>query len=133
MVRIAPNEVSFSSPHAARTILTAGKGFAKTDFYAIFPPPENPTIFTEVREAVHAQKKRVASAPYSMVAMQQLAPCIEDTIALLERKLDGFTEVAGRKWRACDLGEWLHFFAFDVRCTYISCNLLSTPCGCSCV
>ncbi|KAI7528258.1 hypothetical protein KC343_g14860, partial [Hortaea werneckii] len=58
LVRIAPNELSLSSPLAAREVLAAGKGFHKTDFYAVFPPPENPDIFTETRESVHAVKKR---------------------------------------------------------------------------
>ncbi|KAI7141201.1 hypothetical protein KC343_g14090, partial [Hortaea werneckii] len=68
LVRIAPNELSISSPLAAREVLAAGKGFHKTDFYAVFPPPENPDIFTETRESVHAVKKRYASHAYSMSA-----------------------------------------------------------------
>ncbi|KAI7151853.1 hypothetical protein KC352_g28240, partial [Hortaea werneckii] len=35
LVRIAPNELSLSSPLAAREVLAAGKGFHKTDFYAV--------------------------------------------------------------------------------------------------
>ena len=88
IVRIAPNEVSFSSPEAARQLLSAGKGFHKTPFYAVFPPPENPDIFTETREDVHARKKRVANVPYSMGAMQQLTPFIDDTIQLLLIRLN---------------------------------------------
>jgi cytochrome P450 len=107
IVRIAPNELSFSSPEAARQLLSAGKGFHKTPFYGVFPPPENPDIFTETKEDVHARKKRVANPPYSMAAMQQLTPFIDDTIELLVTKLD---QSVGR----VDLGAWLHFFAFDV-------------------
>lgn len=123
IVRIAPNEVSFSSPQAARTVLAAGKGFYKTDFYAVFPPPENPDIFTEIREDVHAAKKRVANVPYSMAAMRQLSPFIDDTIDLFASRLGEFCvdldvgrsvplDVAGRG--KVDLGAWLHYFAFDV-------------------
>ena len=111
VVRIAPNEVSISSPEAARTLLSAGKRFFKTPFYGVFPPPENPDIFTETREEVHAQKKRVANVPYSMAAMQQLSPFIDDTIELLARKIDAhIANDAG----VFDLGDWLHYFAFDV-------------------
>lgn len=111
VVRIAPNEVSFSSPKAAKEVLSAGKGFHKTDFYGVFPPPENPDIFTETREHVHAQKKRVAAHPYSLAAMQQLNPFIEGTIRQLVSKLDGY---ADGSTKICDLGNWLHYFAFDV-------------------
>ncbi|KUI65370.1 Pisatin demethylase [Cytospora mali] len=121
VVRIAPNEVSLSSPEAARTLLSAGKRLYKTKFYGVFPPPENPDIFTEYREDVHAQKKKVANVPYSMAAMQQLSPFIDDTIELLTQKMDA--AAAGRtgapikdfsKGPAVDLGNWLHWFAFDV-------------------
>ena len=111
IVRIAPDEVSFSSPHVAREVLAAGKGYHKTDFYGVFPPPENPDIFTETREAVHAQKKRVASMPYSMKAMQSLTGFVEDTISLLLQKIDTFADSPSKP---LDLGDWLHFFAFDV-------------------
>ena len=111
VVRIGPDEISLSSPEAARQLLSAGKGFHKTRFYGVFPPPENPDIFTETREAVHAQKKRVANVPYSMSAMQQLAPFIDDTIEIFMEKMNGFaTSTAGK----VDLGDWLHYFAFDV-------------------
>ena len=110
VVRIAPDEVSFASPAAAQTIFQVGKGFHKTDFYGVFPPPENPDIFTEKREAVHGIKKRYAATPYSLTTMQQSTSRIEDTERLLIRKIDAFAD--GRK--ECDLGEWLHFFAFDV-------------------
>jgi hypothetical protein len=111
VVRIAPNELSFASPTVAREILAAGKGFHKTDFYAVFPPPENPDIFTETREAVHAVKKRHASNPYSMATMQTMTHYIEDTERLLLKKLD---EMCQDKDRHCDLGNTLHYYAFDV-------------------
>lgn len=119
VVRIAPNEVSLASPEAARTLLSAGKRFYKTDFYGVFPPPENPDIFTEVREDVHAQKKKVANVPYSMAAMQQLSPFIDDAIEVLMAKMDAMAtaaQPAGNKEQRSivDLGNWLHWFAFDV-------------------
>ncbi|KEF55692.1 uncharacterized protein A1O9_08442 [Exophiala aquamarina CBS 119918] len=110
VVRIAPNEVSFSSPEAALELFKTGKGFHKTDFYGVFPPPENPDIFTETRESVHGMKKRYAATPYSLASMQQCTDRIEGTEQLLISKLDEFD--GGQ--RICDLGDWLHFFAFDV-------------------
>ncbi|KAK3687839.1 cytochrome P450 [Podospora appendiculata] len=111
IVRIAPNELSLASPEAARTLLSAGKRFFKTPFYGVFPPPENPDIFTETREDVHAQKKRVANVPYSMAAMQQLSPFINDTVELLARKIE---EHISTNAGVFNLGDYLHYFAFDV-------------------
>jgi hypothetical protein len=113
VVRIAPNEVSVASPEAARTLLSAGKRFFKTPFYGVFPPPENPDIFTEVREDVHATKKRVANVPYGMAAMQQLSPFIDDSIEVLMRKVGEHVESGDGK-KVFDLGDYLHYFAFDV-------------------
>ncbi|KAK4555027.1 hypothetical protein LTR86_007793 [Recurvomyces mirabilis] len=111
IVRIAPNELSFSSPSAAREILAAGKGFHKTDFYGVFPPPENPDIFTETREAVHSVKKRYASNPYSMATMQQNSQYIEETERQFRAKLDTMTQTPDQ---FCNLGDYLHYYAFDV-------------------
>ncbi|KAI1313235.1 cytochrome P450 [Xylaria venustula] len=136
VVRIGPSEVSFSSPQVARNLLSAGKRFYKTDFYSVFPPPENPDIFTEIREEVHAMKKKVANVPYSMAAMRQLSPFIDDTIEFLASRMGGFCtdpttttdskedskedSFVGMNMRMkkpqpiLDLGNWLHYFAFDV-------------------
>jgi hypothetical protein len=109
VVRIAPNELSFASPRAAHDIFAVGKGFHKTDFFSGFPP-QSPDILTEVRERVHSQKKRIAVVPYSLASMHRLVPLIEQVEGLLIDKLDGFVSSA----EDCNLGEWLHFFAFDV-------------------
>lgn len=116
IVRIAPNEVSIASPEVGRLVLSAGKHFYKTDFYGVFPPPENPDIFTETRESVHAQKKKVANVPYSMAAMQQLSPFINDSVELLMTKLGDIATGPAHSPRGpeVDLGAWLHYFAFDV-------------------
>lgn len=111
IVRIGPNEVSVSSPEAARALLSAGRRFFKTPFYSVFPPVENPDIFTEIREDVHAVKKRVANVPYSMAAMQQLSPFIHDTIELMMRRIE---EHIAESRGIFDLGDYLHYFAFDV-------------------
>lgn len=115
VVRIAPNELSFASPSAARDIFTVGKGFHKTDFYSIFPPPENPDLFTEVDEAIHASKKRTAAPVYSMASMLEMEPYIEATGKTLVKRLDEeFITKNNNKRGSCDLGKWLHFYAFDV-------------------
>lgn len=57
--------------------------------------------------------KRYAVTPYSLAQMQKMTPSIEDVERTLVQKLAGFVE--NRK--VCDLGNWLHYFAFDV-CFY---------------
>lgn len=59
---------------------------------------------------MHAQKKRFVVTPYSLAAMNGLANFVDDTVDHLLEKLNGFA----KEKRQCDLGAWLHYFAFDV-------------------
>jgi hypothetical protein len=111
VVRTAPNEVSFASPNAAKDIFAVGKGFHKTMFYSVFPPKHAPDIFTEVREWKHAQMKRYAVTPYSLAQMQKRSEPIESMIMDLISHLDKY---AVPEQRDCNLGNLLHYFAFDV-------------------
>ena len=114
VVRTAPNELSLASPRAAKEVFTVGKGFRKTDFYWVFPPSNNPDVFTEIREWKHAQMKRYTNAPYSLSSMLKMTPVIQKVEKDLFQKLDSF---AAKEAQKCDLGDWLHWFAFDVRNT----------------
>jgi hypothetical protein len=86
----------------------------KTDFYWVFPDPDNPDVFTEIREARHAEMKRFTVGPYSPTAMQAYVPAIDDVEKELMEKLHTFAVVDRRP---CDLGDWLHWFSFDVSST----------------
>lgn len=109
IVRIKPNQLSFSSPEAARQVLAPGKGYSKTDFYWVFPPYNNPDIFTEIREEVHAQKKRFTNVPYSLASFQALTPWINKTVNVFCDKLDLFSQTSQKM----DLGKYLQYAAFD--------------------
>ncbi|ETI25325.1 hypothetical protein G647_02097 [Cladophialophora carrionii CBS 160.54] len=111
VVRTAPNEVSFGTCNAAKDIFAVGKGFHKTMFYSVFPPKHAPDIFTEVREWKHAQMKRYAVVPYSLPQMQKRSEPIESMIKLLMEHLEKY---ATDNKRVCNLGNLLHYFAFDV-------------------
>lgn len=110
IVRVAPNELSFNSPTAARDILAPGHGFTKTDFYEVFPPKHARDVFTETREWKHAAMKRVAVIPYSLASIQKMGPWVDDVQNDLVSKLSEYADVN----RVCDLGILLHYFAFDV-------------------
>lgn len=112
IVRNKPNQISFSSPEAAREILSPGKGFHKTDFYWVFPPAGNPDIFTEISENKHAVLKKFAGPAYSLASFQGLTPAMDTTIEQFCQKLDSFAAAGADK--QVDLGAWLHYFAFDV-------------------
>ncbi len=54
--------------------------------------------------------KRVAVVPYSLASVQKMAPWIEEVQKDLIGKVGEYADAG----RICDLGDLLHFFAFDV-------------------
>jgi hypothetical protein len=81
IVRIAPNEVSFASPNAAKDIYIVSKDFDKVEGYSVFPTGGNTDIFTEPNEAKHAIKRRIASGAYSLKTILEM----EDDVNNIER------------------------------------------------
>lgn len=113
MARIGPNEVSFASPAAGRTIFKTGQGFHKTEFYTVFLPNNIKDIFTEIREDVHSIKKWHTLPSYGIAVVQSHVNQIEALMTKFMQKLDAYA--AAGKASDCDLGSWLHYLAFDVR------------------
>jgi hypothetical protein len=64
-----------------------------------------------VREWKHAQMKRYAVTPYSLAQMQKRSKPIEDMIMTLMEHLERYSV---NEKRICNLGNLLHYFAFDV-------------------
>ena len=112
MVRIGPNELSFAAPDAAIDIFRTGRGFHKTDFYAVFLPDGIKDIFTEIREKIHAKKKRYVVPPYSLVSVKQNTEQIESLLSKLLFTMDSVA--AQGQTMMFDLGTQLHFLVIDV-------------------
>lgn len=55
--------------------------------------------------------KRVAVVPYSLASVQKMGPWIED---VQREMMDKVGQYADRN-KICNLGDLLHWFAFDVR------------------
>ncbi|KAK2594213.1 hypothetical protein QQS21_008055 [Conoideocrella luteorostrata] len=66
VVRIAPNEVSFTSWPALKEIYcSGGSGYDKSDFYNLFRIYGRRTMFTTLRKADHAKRKRILADRYA--------------------------------------------------------------------
>lgn len=55
--------------------------------------------------------KRVAVVPYSLASVQKMSPWIEDVQREMVEKLGRYADDG----KICNLGDLLHWFAFDVR------------------
>jgi len=123
LVRIAPNVVSISAGSAIPIIYSAATKFEKSGFYYPFDPRTPgglvPSVFSVRSERAHRDIKRPIAGAYSMGSLLEVEGLTDECIDVLMRKVDGkIAAVAGNNggggvWEM-DLGEWLHWYAFDV-------------------
>lgn len=65
-------------------------------------------LFPERDEAVHGAQRRLVARPYSMDALKDLEPFLDDALKVFFKRMD---DMQGQN---VDLGEWIQLFAFDV-------------------
>ncbi|MCJ1384791.1 hypothetical protein MMC17_007909 [Xylographa soralifera] len=115
IVRLGPNSLSFADPKALKTIYGLNKGFTKSEFYpvqqALSKGERLPSLFSTTDEAYHAQLRRSVNNAFSMSALVQYEPFVDETT---EKFLDQTTALFVSKNAVCDFAAWLQFYAFDV-------------------
>ncbi|KAK5112116.1 hypothetical protein LTR62_004459 [Meristemomyces frigidus] len=114
LVRVGPHHVSFSAGALIPQIYGVATKFVKSDFYKMFDIKapsggEQSTIFSVRDEEEHRVAKRPIANAYSMGVLKELEPMNDACSATFMRKMEGFAE-SGESF---DLGEWLHWYAFD--------------------
>ncbi|RAO70267.1 uncharacterized protein BHQ10_006279 [Talaromyces amestolkiae] len=110
-VRISPNEVSFSSLSALRTIYGAGSGFERTSFYRMFDVYGRQNLFTFAGVKQHADRKKLLAHAYSKSAI--LSPT---AIAkpLIEKNVKSYLELLEyEKGVTEEIFQSLHWFSLD--------------------
>ncbi|MCJ1479500.1 hypothetical protein MMC13_008186 [Lambiella insularis] len=115
IVRLGPNVLSFADPKALKIIYGLNKGFVKTEFYpvqqALSKGERLPSLFSTTDETYHAQLRRSVNSAFSMSALVQYEPFVDETT---EKFLDQTHTLFVSKNAVCDFAEWLQFYAFDV-------------------
>lgn len=110
-VRVGPNEVSFSSLSALKTIYGAGSGFERTDFYRMFDVFGEQNLFTFAEVKKHAERKKLLAHAYSKSVI--LSP---HAIAkpLIERNVKSYLDLLdSEKGAAEEIFQSLHWFSLD--------------------
>ena len=111
VVRVGPNEVSFASLTALRTIYGAGSGFERTSFYRMFDAYGRQNLFTFAEVKKHAERKKLLANAYSKSAMLSpnaiAKPLIEKNVQLYLDLLDREKNVAEEIFQS------LHWFSLD--------------------
>lgn len=109
VVRIGPNEVSFNSLTALRSIYGAGSGFERTSFYRMFDAFGRPNLFTFASGKQHRERKKLVSHIYANQTVLGM-----DFSQLVQRKVAGFLDFLEREPdTASEIFSSLHYFSFD--------------------
>ncbi|KAM3529005.1 hypothetical protein MY4038_005599 [Beauveria bassiana] len=115
VVRVAPNEVAFTSWAAIKEIYcSGGSGYDKTEFYDIFTIYGRRTMFTTLNKADHAKRKRILADRYA------------NTNILKSASMDGIQERSAKFVRRCASSP----NAADVFLTVLQMSLHAYACDC---
>ncbi|KAH7024414.1 putative benzoate 4-monooxygenase cytochrome P450 [Microdochium trichocladiopsis] len=110
-VRISPNEISFSSLSALRTIYGAGSGFERTDFYRMFDVYGRQNLFTFAESKKHGDRKKILAHAYSKSNILSPAAIAKP---LIEGNAKSFLNlIEQEKDVASEIFHSLHWFSLD--------------------
>ncbi|KAK8069050.1 cytochrome P450 [Apiospora phragmitis] len=114
-VRLGPNSLSFADPKALKTIYGLNKGFVKSEFYvvqqSVVKGHSLASLFSTTDNDFHSQFRRCVNAAFSMSALVQYEPFVDNTTKLF---LDQTERLFANNIDGCDFTKWLQFYAFDV-------------------
>jgi len=115
VVRLGPNNLSFSDPKALKSIYGLNKGFTKSEFYPVQQSVAGghrlPSLFSTTSEPFHAQLRRSVNSAFSMSTLIQYEPFVDSTTELFLNQTD---KLYANARESCDFARWLQFYAFDV-------------------
>lgn len=118
LVRVGPNHVSFSDGEAITQVYSAMTKFEKSDFYIPFdvkaPHGWVPTVFSVRSEQAHRGIKRPIAGAYSMTTLLELEALTDECIAIFQTKMDEKISKSTYRKIELNLGDWLHWYAFDL-------------------
>lgn len=98
-VRVGPNELSFNSLSALKTIYGPGSQFGRTTFYRMFDVYGEPNLFTFRSSQDHGKRKKILSHAYSKsrILQDQTSHAVEEKarqyINLIDREVNGISDI----------------------------------------
>lgn len=108
IIRVGPNELSFCSLSALKTIYGAGSGFERTSFYRMFDVYGEQNLFTFAGVREHAGRKKLLVHAYSKSSiLKNYAPVIEDRVEEFLQLLEREPDVSGEIFAS------LHYYSLD--------------------
>lgn len=110
VVRVAPNEVSFTSIAAVKEIYgSGGSGYDKTEFYNLFQVYGKRTMFSTLVKGDHAKRRRMIGDRYANSNVMKAAPLA----GIKERSSKFLQHCVESPERTADVFRALHAYACD--------------------
>ncbi|KAL6913163.1 hypothetical protein FSST1_010923 [Fusarium sambucinum] len=110
VVRVAPNEVSFTSIAAIKEIYgSGGSGYDKTEFYNLFQVYGKRTMFSTLIKSDHAKRRRMIGDRYANSNVMKAAPLA----GIKERSNKFLQHCVESPDRTADVFRALHSYACD--------------------
>ncbi|KAJ5219303.1 uncharacterized protein N7498_001402 [Penicillium cinerascens] len=110
VVRLGPNEVSFTSLEAIKEIYASGgSGYDKTEFYSLFKQFKTKTMFSTLPKDEHSKRKRIFAERYAMTNVMKAKPLA----AIHERAMAFVNQCAEAGKKSVDVYVLLHCYAVD--------------------
>ncbi|KAF8858714.1 putative benzoate 4-monooxygenase cytochrome P450 [Acephala macrosclerotiorum] len=108
VVRIGPNEMSFNSLSALKTIYGAGSGFERTTYYRMFDVYGRPNLFSFTSVKAHGERKKLLNHAYSKSSILKVtAPAVEQKAWEYMKLLETSPETASEIFHS------LHYYSLD--------------------
>ncbi|KAI0333961.1 cytochrome P450 [Cubamyces sp. BRFM 1775] len=110
IVRIAPDEVSFTSCEAKKEIYSSGgSGYDKTSYYSLFEHFDTPNIFSTLERGRHAAVKKRFVERYNKTHVMR-----PEVSLVVQEHVEAFIGIcAGEIGKSIDIYLLLHCFAID--------------------
>ncbi|KAJ5341515.1 Cytochrome P450 [Penicillium brevicompactum] len=110
VVRLGPNEVSFTSLDAIKEIYASGgSGYDKTEYYDLFRQFKIKTMFSTLLKDEHSKRKRIFAERYAMTNIMKEKPIA----AITERAMVFVSSCAAAGRQSVDVYSLLHCYALD--------------------
>ena len=110
IVRIGPNEVSFTDLEAIKTIYNVQETFPRSQFYRRLGSPDTENMFSTINVEFHRRHRKLLGGPLSESSLKIYIP---QTRALSELAVQRIAEEMKRRGCA-DVYKWWLFMAADV-------------------
>ncbi|KAL2062017.1 hypothetical protein VTL71DRAFT_6283 [Oculimacula yallundae] len=108
VVKIGPNELSFNSVTALKTIYGAGSGFERASFYRMFDVYGHQNLFTFAGVKEHGERKKLLNHAYSKsMILKSSADMVEEKVWEFMQLIEKDPKIASETFSS------LHYYSLD--------------------